>query len=79
MEGCRVFRCWGTASAGGLRATLGWRGAERKREDGTVVRSGLSERVRDKLTTPNERRLATEMLTRRVRHFTPRAILAVGA
>ena len=35
-----------------------------------MVRRGLSEKVREKLTTPNERRLATEVLTRRVRHFT---------
>ena len=40
------------------RAILGGQGAERKREDGTVVRRGLSERVREKLTTPNERRNA---------------------
>jgi REP element-mobilizing transposase RayT len=52
------------------RAILGGQGAERKREDGTVVRRGLSEKVREKLTTPNERRLAAEVLTRRVRHFT---------
>ena len=52
------------------RAILGGQGAERKREDGTVVRRGLSEKVREKLTTPNERRLTTEVLTRRVRHFT---------
>jgi hypothetical protein len=52
------------------RAILGGQGAERKREDGTVVRRGLSEKVRERLTTPNERRLATEVLTRRVRHFT---------
>ena len=52
------------------RAILGGQGAARKREDGTVVRRGLSEKVREKLTTPNERRLAAEVLTRRVRHFT---------
>ena len=52
------------------RAILGGQGAERKRENGTVIRRGLSEKVREKLTTPNERRLATEVLTRRVRHFT---------
>ena len=51
------------------RAILGEQGAERKREDGTVVRRGLSEKVRAKLTTPSERRLATEVLTRRVRHL----------
>ena len=52
------------------RAMLGGQGAERKREDGTTVRRGLSEQVWENLTTPNERRLAAEVLTRRVRHFT---------
>jgi hypothetical protein len=52
------------------RAILGGQGAERKRDDGTVVRRGLSEKVRARLTTANERRLATEVLTRQVRHFT---------
>jgi hypothetical protein len=52
------------------RALLGGRGAERKREDGTVVRRGLSEKVRERLTTSNEGRLAVEVLNRRVRHFT---------
>ena len=52
------------------RAILGGQGAERKREDGTVVRRGVSEKARERLTTPNERRLAAEILTRRVRHFT---------
>ena len=32
------------------RAILGGQGAARKREDGTVVRRGLSEKVREKLT-----------------------------
>lgn len=52
------------------RAILGGQGGERKREDGTTVRRGLSEKMRAKLTTPNERRLAAEVLMRRVRHFT---------
>ena len=57
------------------RAILGGQGAERKREDGTMARRGLSERVSEKLTTPNERRLAAEVLTRRVRHFTRGVII----
>ena len=52
------------------RAILGGQGAERKREDGTVVRRGVSEKAKERLTTPNERRVAAEILTRRVRHFT---------
>ena len=52
------------------RAILGGQGAERKREDGTVVRRGLSEKARERLTTSRERQLAAEILTRRVRHFT---------
>ena len=52
------------------RAILGGQGVPRKREDGTVIRRGLSEKVREKLISPNERRLAAEVLTRRVRHFT---------
>ena len=61
------------------RAILGGQGAERKREDGTVVRRGLSEKVRAKLTTANERRLAAEVLQRRVRHFTRGVILGSRA
>jgi putative transposase len=61
------------------RALLGGQGAERKREDGTVVRRGVSERVREKLTTPNERRLAEEILTRRVQHFTRGMIIGSRA
>ena len=61
------------------RAILGGQGAERKREDGTVVRRGLSEKVRAKLTTANERRLAAEVLRRRVRHFTRGVILGSRA
>lgn len=52
------------------RALLGGQGAERKREDGTVIRKGLSEKVRERLTTPGERQLAAEILKRRVAHFT---------
>ena len=57
------------------RALLGGQGAERKREDGQVIRRGLSERARTRLTTPNERQLAAEVLTCRVRHFTQGVIL----
>ena len=57
------------------RAILGGQGAERKREDGTVIRRGLSEKARSRLTTPNERQLAAEVLTCRVRHFTQGVIL----
>ena len=52
------------------RAILGGQGAARKREDGTVIRRGLSEKVRDKLTTASERRVRAEVLMRRVAHFT---------
>ena len=52
------------------RAILGGQGAERRREDGTVVRRGVSEKVRERLTTPKERQLTAEILTRRVQHFT---------
>ncbi len=61
------------------RAILGGQGAERKRDDGTIFLRGLSERVREKLTTPNERRLAAEVLTRRVRHFTRGVIIGSRA
>ena len=44
--------------------------ASRKREDGTVVRRGLSERMREQLTTASERRVRAEVLIRRVAHFT---------
>ena len=44
-----------------------------------MVRRGLSERVREKLTTPNERRLAAEVLTRRVRHLTRGVIIGSRA
>ena len=52
------------------RAILGGQGAARKREDGSVIRRGLSEKVRDKLTTASERRVRAEVLMRRVAHFT---------
>ena len=52
------------------RAILGGQGASRKREDGTVVRRGLSEKMREQLTTASERRVRAEVLIRRVAHFT---------
>ena len=52
------------------RAILGGQGTARSREDGTVMRRGVSEKTRERLTTPNERRLAAEVLTCRVQHFT---------
>ncbi len=52
------------------RAILGGRGAERKREDGTTIRRGVSEKVRCRLTTEKERQLTSEILTHQVRHFT---------
>jgi REP element-mobilizing transposase RayT len=61
------------------RAILGGQGAARKREDGTVVRRGLSEKVRSRLTTPNERQLRMEVLTRRVAHFTRGVMLGSRA
>ncbi len=52
------------------RAILGGQGAGRKQEDGRVVRRGVSEKVRQRLTTPKERQLRAEVLQHRVRHFT---------
>jgi hypothetical protein len=60
-------------------ALLGGQGTERKREDGTMVWRGVSEKVREKLTTPNGRRLAAEILTRRVQHFTRGVIIGSRA
>jgi REP element-mobilizing transposase RayT len=57
------------------RAILGGQGAEQKREDGTMVRRGLSEKTRQRLTTPKERQLTAEILTRRVQHFTKGVLL----
>jgi len=52
------------------RAILGGQGATRKREDGTVIHRGLSEKTRERLTTATERRLWVEVLIRRAAHFT---------
>ena len=52
------------------RAILGGQGAAREREDGTVIRRGLSEKARDRLTTATERRVRAEVLVRRIAHFT---------
>ena len=56
------------------RAILGGQGAARKREDGTIIRRGLSEQARDRLTTATERRVRAEVLMRRVVHF-PRGVM----
>jgi hypothetical protein len=61
------------------RAILGGQGTARTGEDGTVVRRGVSEKTRERLTTPNERRLAAEVLTCRVQHFTKGVILGSRA
>ena len=52
------------------RAILGGQGAAKQREDGTVNRRGLSTKMREHLTTANERRVRAEVLIRRVAHFT---------
>ena len=52
------------------RAILGGQGAARKRDDGTEIRRGLSEKMRERLTTATERRVRAEVLMRRVAHFT---------
>ena len=79
---------WGNEAFPGLvetralvfyRAILGGQGAAKKREDGTIIRRGLSQKIREKLTTPNERRLAAEVLTRRVGHFTRGVIIGSRA
>jgi len=61
------------------RAILGGQGMERRKEDGTVTRRGVSEKVRERLTTPKERQLTTEILTRRVQHFSKGVILGSRA
>jgi REP element-mobilizing transposase RayT len=61
------------------RAILGGHGAARKLEDGTVVRRGVSGKARERLTTPNERRLTVELLTRRIQHFTRGVMLGSRA
>jgi REP element-mobilizing transposase RayT len=57
------------------RALLGGQGAERKREDGTVVRRGLPAKTRQRLITPKERQITAEILTRRIQHFTKGVLL----
>jgi hypothetical protein len=57
------------------RALLGGQGTARTKEDGTVVRRGLSEKARQRLTTTNDRRLSAEILTHRVQHFTKGVVL----
>ncbi len=52
------------------RAILGGQGAAKKRDDGTEIRRGLSEKMRERLTTATERRVRAEVLMRRVAHFT---------
>ena len=59
------------------RAILGGQGAARKRDDGTVIRRGLSEKMRARLTTATERRVTAEVLMRRVAHFT-RGMIRAG-
>ena len=61
------------------RAILGGQGTAQTREDDSVVRCGVSEKTRGRLTTPNERRLAAEVLTCRVQHFTKGVILGSRA
>jgi REP element-mobilizing transposase RayT len=61
------------------RAILGGQGAERRRPDGSVIRRGLSEKTRLRLTTPNERQLRAEVLTRRIQHFTRGVLLGSRA
>ena len=52
------------------RAILGGQGAARKRGDGTIIRRGLSEKARERLTTATERRVRAEVMVRRIAHFT---------
>jgi putative transposase len=61
------------------RAILGGQGAVREREDGTVRRRGVSEKVRARLTTATERQVRAEVLGRRVAHFTRGMILGSRA
>ena len=44
-----------------------------------VVRRGVSEKVRERLTTPNERRPAIEILTGKVPHFRKGVVLGSRA
>lgn len=57
------------------RALLGGQARERRAADGTVIRRGVSEKVRGRLTTPDERAMRAEILTRRVRHFSRGVVL----
>jgi len=61
------------------RAILGGQGAARRREDGTLTRRGLSGKVRARLASPDEQRLAAEVLVRRVRHFTQGLVIGSRA
>ena len=87
-ESAAVAKPWGEEAFPGLverralvfyRAILGGQGAERKREDGTVVWRGLSEKVRQRLVTPKERQLAADVLTQRVAHFTQGVLIGSRA
>lgn len=62
-----------------FRAILGGQGARWTMEDEAVVRRGLSEKVRAKLTKVHERRLGAEVLNRRVQHFTRGVVLGSRA
>jgi len=57
----------------------GGQGAARKREDDTLVRRGLSEKVRKRLTTATERRMRAEVLLSRVARFTQGALFGSRA
>jgi REP element-mobilizing transposase RayT len=57
------------------RALLGAAGAERRRADGTVARVGMSDRVRARLMSGKEGRLAAEVLGKRVPQFTRGMVL----
>ena len=48
-------------------------------QDGTLVRRGLFEKVRERLTTATERRVRTEVLLRRVAQFTRGALFGSRA
>ena len=61
------------------RAILGSQSPPKNHPGGTVIRRGVSETVRQRLTTPNERRLAAEVLSRRVQHFTKGVIVGSRA
>lgn len=52
------------------RALLGSQGRARLRPNGTIARRGLPDSVRQRFLSASEQRLASEVLHRRVRHFT---------